>query len=127
MGDAVTGPTRIQRRVLDEIVTATRSRGYPPTLRELGAALGMSAASTVQHHVDGLVRAGLVARDPGRPRAIRVLEHDGRCSACGQALPGDECAACMAGDASTVTCDCELTAWHVHLRCDGCGKVWSEA
>lgn len=85
--DNVTGATRLQRRVLDEIVTLTRTRGYPPSVRELCTALGMSSPATVQHHLDDLVSAGLIRRDPGRPRAIVVLEHDGRCSACGQTLP----------------------------------------
>jgi repressor LexA len=82
------GATRLQRRVLDEIVTATRDRGYPPSVRELCAALGMSSPSTVQHHLERLAAAGLIRRDPGRPRAIVVVKHDGRCGACGQTLPG---------------------------------------
>jgi repressor LexA len=77
----------VQRLVLDAIVTATRDRGYPPSIRELCTVLGMASPATVHQHLEGLVRRGLIRRDPHLPRALVVVDYDGLCSACGQTLP----------------------------------------
>jgi repressor LexA len=49
-------------------------RGYPPSVREIGEAIGLSSPSTVHSHLSTLVKAGLLRRDPTKPRAIEVLD-----------------------------------------------------
>jgi len=67
-----------QREILDLILSTVRRRGYPPSVREIGEAVGLSSPSTVHSHLSALVEAGLLRRDPSKPRAIEVLEpqHD---------------------------------------------------
>lgn len=48
-------------------------RGYPPSVREIGEAVGLSSPSTVHSHLSSLVKAGYLRRDPSKPRAIEVL------------------------------------------------------
>ena len=62
-----------QLQVLTFIKEKVSERGYPPSVREIGEALGLSSPSTVHSHLSALVRAGLVRRDPSKPRAIEVL------------------------------------------------------
>ena len=64
-----------QRQVLDYIRTTVEARGYPPSVREIGEALGLSSPSTVHSHLSSLVAAGLIRKDPSKPRAIEVLDH----------------------------------------------------
>lgn len=63
-----------QRQVLDHIRATVAARGYPPSVREIGDALGLSSPSTVHSHLSSLAKAGLIKRDPTKPRAIEVLE-----------------------------------------------------
>ena len=62
-----------QRQVLDFIRNTVASRGYPPSVREIGEAVGLSSPSTVHSHLSSLARAGLIRKDPSKPRAIEVL------------------------------------------------------
>lgn len=64
-----------QLQVLTFIKQKVTERGYPPSVREIGEALGLSSPSTVHSHLSSLVKAGLLRRDPSKPRAIEVLEH----------------------------------------------------
>ena len=61
-----------QRQVLDFIEQQTRDRGYPPSVREIGEAVGLTSPSTVHSHLLTLERAGYLRRDPTKPRAIEV-------------------------------------------------------
>ena len=70
-----------QLQVLDFIREKVTERGYPPSVREIGEALGLSSPSTVHSHLSALVKAGLVKRDPSKPRAIEVLSPQGSRSA----------------------------------------------
>lgn len=63
-----------QQQVLDYIRAAVAQRGYPPSVREIGEALGLSSPSTVHSHLSALVKAGMIRRDPSKPRAIEVLD-----------------------------------------------------
>ncbi len=63
-----------QQQVLDLIKATVSQRGYPPSVREIGEALGLSSPSTVHSHLSALVAAGLLRRDPSKPRAIEVLD-----------------------------------------------------
>lgn len=61
-----------QRAVLDYISTTVSERGYPPSVREIGAAVGLTSPSTVHSHLSSLQRMGYLRRDATKPRAIEV-------------------------------------------------------
>ena len=67
------GPlTSRQRQVLEFIDAEVRQRGYPPSVREIGEAVGLSSPSTVHAHLAALQDKGYLRRDPSKPRAIEV-------------------------------------------------------
>ena len=70
------GLTPRQRRVLDEIRSSVERRGYPPSMREIGEAVGLTSSSSVSHQLATLERKGFLRRDPNRPRAIEVRHPD---------------------------------------------------
>jgi repressor LexA len=65
--------TQRQRQVFDFIRGYAREHGYPPAVRDIGRALGLASPSTVHAHLAKLERAGLVRRDPTKPRALELL------------------------------------------------------
>jgi repressor LexA len=71
------GLTPRQRRILEVIRDAVEHRGYPPSIREMGEAVGLASSSSVAHQLKVLEQKGFLRRDPNRPRALEVL------------LPGD--------------------------------------
>ena len=62
-----------QRQVLDFLTKTVNDRGYPPSVREICDAVGLSSPSTVHSHLSSLVKAGYIRRDPSKPRAIEIL------------------------------------------------------
>jgi len=77
--DGAQGPdglTARQRLVLDTIRSSVESRGYPPSMREIGEAVGLTSPSSVKHQLMALERKGYLRRDPNRPRAIEVVHPD---------------------------------------------------
>lgn len=60
-----------QQAVLDVLRSHTAEHGYPPTVREIGQVLGMASSSTVHSHLAALERAGIIERDPTKPRALK--------------------------------------------------------
>nr|WP_204262008.1 transcriptional repressor LexA [Blastococcus saxobsidens] len=64
--------TQRQRRVLEVIRDSIERRGYPPSVREIGEAVGLSSASSVAHQLSVLQKKGWLRRDPNRPRALDV-------------------------------------------------------
>ncbi|MCX7619446.1 MAG: transcriptional repressor LexA [Acidimicrobiales bacterium] len=64
--------TERQTQVLDFIESQMRERGYPPSVREIGEAVGLTSPSTVHSHLNTLERLGYIRRDPTKPRAIEV-------------------------------------------------------
>jgi repressor LexA len=66
------GLTDRQRAILDFIVEEQRTRGFPPSVREIGEAVGLTSPSTVHTHLATLQRRGFLRRDPTKPRAIEV-------------------------------------------------------
>jgi len=68
-----TGLTPRQRRVLEVIRDAVAQRGYPPSVREIGEAVGLTSSSSVAHQLKTLQAKGYLRRDPNRPRAVEVL------------------------------------------------------
>ncbi len=65
-----------QRQILDLIRSTVAQRGYPPSVREIGDAVGLSSPSTVHSHLSSLAEAGFIRRDPTKPRAIEVVDDD---------------------------------------------------
>jgi repressor LexA len=61
-----------QRRILEFIRSATREHGYPPTVREIGEAVGLTSSSSVHSQLENLERKGYLRKDPTKPRAIGV-------------------------------------------------------
>ncbi len=61
-----------QQRILEVIREAVETRGYPPSVREIGEAVGLRSPSSVHSQLNTLERAGYLRRDPSRPRAIEV-------------------------------------------------------
>ena len=66
--------TTRQQQILDYILDTVNNRGYPPAVREIGAAVGLSSPSTVHSHLSALVEAGYIRKDPSKPRAIEILD-----------------------------------------------------
>jgi repressor LexA len=65
-----------QRQILEYIRAEARRRGFPPSVREIGEAVGLSSSSTVHSHLAALEAKGLIKRDPTKPRALEILDHD---------------------------------------------------
>lgn len=65
--------TKRQSEIFEFIKTQVDKTGYPPTVREIGAALGLHSPSTVHAHLAKLERSGVLRRDPSKPRAIEIL------------------------------------------------------
>lgn len=74
--DTGDGLTARQRKVLEVIRSAVATRGYPPSLREIGELVGLTSPSSVAHQLSSLERKGYLRRDPNRPRAIEVISPD---------------------------------------------------
>src|SRR5579862_8020328 len=69
MAEALTGK---REQILESIAASLRDRGYPPSVREIGEAVGLTSSSTVHAHLAVLQREGYLRRDPTKPRAIEV-------------------------------------------------------
>jgi repressor LexA len=67
-----------QRRILDFIAETVRDRGYPPTVREIGEAVGLTSSSSVHSQLENLERKGLLHRDPTKPRTAVLAAIDSR-------------------------------------------------
>ncbi len=66
--------TKRQQEIFDFIKRYSASYGYPPTVRDIGKAVGLASSSTVHAHLANLERLGLLRRDPTKPRAIELLD-----------------------------------------------------
>jgi repressor LexA len=63
-----------QRQILDYLRDHARSHAYPPTVREIGLAVGLSSSSTVQNHLNTLESRGLIKRDPSKSRTVEIVD-----------------------------------------------------
>ena len=63
-----------EQRILDYMKEEIRTKGYPPTVREIGAALGIKSTSTTHKDIESLVRQGYLVKDPSKPRALMVVD-----------------------------------------------------
>jgi repressor LexA len=66
--------TKRQQEIFDFIKRYSASHGYPPTVRDIGKAVGLASSSTVHAHLANLEKVGLLRRDPSKPRAIELLD-----------------------------------------------------
>jgi repressor LexA len=66
--------TTRQQQIFEFIKRHTQDKGYPPTVRDIGQAIGLTSSSTVHAHLANLERAGVLRRDPTKPRAMEVLD-----------------------------------------------------
>lgn len=65
-----------QKAILDFIKNEVREKGYPPSVREIGEAVGLASSSTVHGHLERLEKKGYIRRDPTKPRAIEITDGD---------------------------------------------------
>src|ERR671931_1377362 len=66
--------TKRQQEIFDFIKKYSSRHGYPPTVRDIGKAVGLASSSTVHAHLANLEKVGLLRRDPSKPRAIELLD-----------------------------------------------------
>jgi repressor LexA len=66
--------TKRQQEIFDFIKRYSARYGYPPTVRDIGKAVGLASSSTVHAHLSNLEKVGLLRRDPSKPRAIELLD-----------------------------------------------------
>lgn len=69
--------TKRQQQIYEYIKSYQKEKGYPPSVREMAAAVGLSSPSTVHAHLNSLEERGLIKRDKTKPRAIEVFNEDG--------------------------------------------------
>ena len=69
--------TKRQQQIYDFIRSYQTEKGYPPSVREMAAAVGLSSPSTVHAHLSALEAHGLIKRDKTKPRALEVFEQEG--------------------------------------------------
>jgi repressor LexA len=79
--------TKRQKEIFDFIRRYASKHGYPPTVREIGKAVGLGSPSTVHAHLANLEKIGLLKRDPSKPRAIEVLVEKAKRAVRGGGLP----------------------------------------
>lgn len=72
------GLTKRQEQIFNFIKETVRQKGYPPSVREIGAAVGLNSSATVHSHLTSLEGKGLIRRDPTKPRAIEILDQQFR-------------------------------------------------
>ena len=66
--------TKRQQEIFDFIKQYSNKHGYPPTVRDIGKAVGLASSSTVHAHLANLEKVGLLRRDPSKPRALELLD-----------------------------------------------------
>jgi repressor LexA len=79
--------TKRQQEIFDFVKRYVSEHGYPPTVRDIGKAIGLTSSSTVHAHLANLEKLGLLRRDPTKPRAIEVLKDKARQAVAPDGLP----------------------------------------
>ena len=79
--------TKRQQEIFEFIRRYADRHGYPPTVREIGKAVGLQSSSTVHAHLANLERAGALRRDPTKPRALELLREGARRAVAASGLP----------------------------------------
>lgn len=75
-GVSMSKVSKRQEEILKFIKEEVKTKGYPPSVREIGEAVGLASSSTVHGHLERLEKKGLIRRDPTKPRAIEILDND---------------------------------------------------
>jgi repressor LexA len=81
------GLTKRQQEIFDFVKRYAGEHGYPPTVRDIGKAIGLTSSSTVHAHLSNLEKLGVLRRDPTKPRAIEVLVGKARAAVGPSGLP----------------------------------------
>jgi repressor LexA len=79
--------TKRQQEIFDFVKRYRTEHGYPPTVRDIGKAIGLTSSSTVHAHLANLEKLGVLRRDPTKPRAIEVLVDKAKAAAATSGLP----------------------------------------
>ncbi len=79
--------TKRQQEIFDFVKQYVSDHGYPPTVRDIGKAIGLASSSTVHAHLANLEKLGMLRRDPTKPRAIEVLKDKARLAVTPAGLP----------------------------------------
>jgi repressor LexA len=79
--------TKRQREIFEYVKRYGEEHGYPPTVRDIGKAIGLTSSSTVHAHLANLEKLGLLRRDPTKPRAIEVLVDKAKAAVAPAGLP----------------------------------------
>jgi repressor LexA len=79
--------TKRQQEIFDFVKRYRVEHGYPPTVRDIGKAIGLTSSSTVHAHLANLEKLGVLRRDPTKPRAIEVLVDKAKAAAATSGLP----------------------------------------
>jgi repressor LexA len=79
--------TKRQREIFEYVKRYGEEHGYPPTVRDIGKAIGLTSSSTVHAHLANLEKLGLLRRDPTKPRAIEVLVDKAKAAVAPGGLP----------------------------------------
>jgi repressor LexA len=79
--------TKRQQEIFDYVKRHVGEHGYPPTVRDIGKAIGLTSSSTVHAHLANLEKLGLLRRDPTKPRAIEVLVGKAKAAVTREGLP----------------------------------------
>ena len=79
--------TKRQREIFEYVKRYGEEHGYPPTVRDIGKAIGLTSSSTVHAHLANLEKLGLLRRDPTKPRAIEVLVDRAKAAVAPAGLP----------------------------------------
>ena len=79
--------TRRQQEIFDYVKRYGAEHGYPPTVRDIGKAIGLTSSSTVHAHLANLEKVGLLRRDPTKPRALEVLVYKAKQAVALSGLP----------------------------------------
>ena len=92
--------TEREQKILDYMKNEIRTKGYPPTVREICASLGIKSTSTVHKDIESLVRQGFLKKDPAKPRALMVVDPSDKT---GHTQPGQDYSHNFSGDGSSVS------------------------
>jgi repressor LexA len=79
--------TKRQQEIFDFVKRYVAEHGYPPTVRDIGKAIGLASSSTVHAHLANLEKLGLLRRDPTKPRAIEVIKDKAKQAVAPAGLP----------------------------------------
>jgi repressor LexA len=79
--------TKRQQEIFDFIKRYSAKHGYPPTVRDIGKAIGLTSSSTVHAHLSNLEKIGILRHDPSKPRALELLKDTAKKAVAPQGLP----------------------------------------